>query len=39
MTSYSEYLTDLDPWFEKNLGKDFHPCRTRINLSFRRKAS
>ena len=31
MTSYSEYFTDLDPWFEKNLGKDFIQYRTRIN--------
>ena len=28
MTSYSEYFTDLDPWFEKNLGKDFIQYRT-----------
>ena len=27
----SEYFTDLDPWFEKNLGKDFIQYRTRIN--------
>ncbi len=31
MTSYSEYFTDLDPWFEKNLGRDFIEYRSKIN--------
>lgn len=31
MTSYSEYFTDLDPWFEKNVGRDFIEYRSRIN--------
>ena len=30
MDSYSEYFTDLDPWFEKNLGEDFIKYRGRI---------
>lgn len=31
MTSYSEYFTDLDPWFEKNVGRDFIEYRSSIN--------
>lgn len=31
MTSYSEYFTDLDPWFEKNVGRDFVEYRSEIN--------
>ena len=31
MTSYSEYFTDLDPWFEKNQGRDFIEYRNKIN--------
>ena len=31
MDSYSEYFTDLDPWFEKNLGKDFIKYRNKIS--------
>ena len=31
MTSYSEYFTDLDPWFEKNLGREFIEYRSKIN--------
>ena len=30
MTSYSEYYTDLDPWFRKNLGEDFIKYRNKI---------
>ncbi len=29
--SYSEYFTDLDPWFEKNYGEDFIKYRNRIS--------
>ena len=29
--SYSEYFTDLDPWFEKNLGVDFIKYRQQIS--------
>ena len=31
MTSYSEYVTDLAEWYEKNVGKDFLSCRAQIN--------
>lgn len=31
MDSYSEYFTDLDPWFEKNLGKEFIKYRNKIS--------
>lgn len=31
MTSYSEYFTDLDPWFEKNQGREFIEYRSKIN--------
>ncbi len=31
MDSYSEYFTDLDPWFEENLGEDFINYRSRIS--------
>ncbi len=30
-TSYSEYFTDLDPWYEAHLGGDFIKYRGRIN--------
>lgn len=29
-TSYSEYLNDLAPWFEKRFGTSFSECRERI---------
>ncbi len=31
MTSYSEYVTDLAEWYEKNVSKDFLSCRAQIN--------
>ncbi|HEX3037924.1 MAG TPA: V-type ATP synthase subunit A [Oscillospiraceae bacterium] len=31
MTSYSEYFSDLDPWFAKNVGEDFIRYRNQIN--------
>ncbi|MDP4120508.1 MAG: V-type ATP synthase subunit A [Bacillota bacterium] len=31
ITSYSEYFTDLDPWFIENLGNDFMEYRSKIN--------
>ncbi len=30
MDSYSEYFTDLDPWFRENLGEDFIKYRNMI---------
>ncbi len=32
MQSYSEYFTDLDPWFIKNEGEDFMTYRKEINV-------
>lgn len=29
--SYSEYFSDLDPWFTKNVGEDFVKYRKKIN--------
>lgn len=29
--SYSEYFTDLDPWFAENVGEDFIQYRKKIN--------
>lgn len=31
MQSYSEYFTDLDPWFAKNVSADFIKYRAKIN--------
>ncbi len=31
MTSYSEYFSDLDPWFSQNTGNEFIKYRTKIN--------
>ena len=31
MQSYSEYFTDLDPWFAKNVGEDFVKYRAKIS--------
>lgn len=30
LTSYSEYLTDLAPWYRANVGEDFVECRNQI---------
>lgn len=30
LTSYSEYLTDLGPWFANNVGTDFVDCRNQL---------
>ncbi len=30
LTSYSEYLSDLAPWYTKNVGEDFVECRNQI---------
>ncbi len=39
MTSYSEYYTDLDPWFEENCGRDFIEYRSRINAILQEENS
>jgi V/A-type H+-transporting ATPase subunit A len=31
MTSYSEYLTDLKPWYDQNVSPDFMKYRSEIN--------
>ncbi|MGF7144635.1 V/A-type H+-transporting ATPase subunit A [Anaerotaenia torta] len=30
LTSYSEYVNDLAPWYTKNVGEDFIECRNQI---------
>ena len=30
LTSYSEYLTDLSPWYRETVGEDFISCRNQI---------
>ncbi len=30
LTSYSEYLTDLAPWYTANVGNDFVDCRNQL---------
>lgn len=30
LTSYSEYVSDLTPWYTKNVGSDFISCRNQL---------
>ncbi len=30
MTSYSEYVDDLKPWYDKNVGPEFYLCRQKV---------
>lgn len=30
LTSYSEYLSDLAPWYTRNVGEDFVECRNQL---------
>jgi V/A-type H+-transporting ATPase subunit A len=30
LTSYSEYITDLAPWYTKHVGEDFIECRNQL---------
>ena len=39
MNSYSEYFTDLDPWFRENLGDDFIKYRNRITTILHEESS
>lgn len=39
MTSYSEYFTDLDPWFEKNQGREFIEFRNKITAILQEENS
>jgi V/A-type H+-transporting ATPase subunit A len=37
--SYSEYLTDLTPWYEEQLGKDFMTLRARLQATMKEETS
>ncbi len=39
MTSYSEYFTDLDPWYEEKQGKDFIEYRNKITAILQEENS
>ena len=39
MNSYSEYFTDLDPWFRENLGEDFIKYRNKITTLLHEESS
>lgn len=39
MNSYSEYFTDLDPWFRENLGEDFIKYRNKITTILHEESS
>ncbi len=39
LTSYSEYAADLKPWYDKNVGTNFVPCRGRISNLLQEEAS
>ena len=39
MTSYSEYFTDLDPWFEREQGRDFIEYRNKITAILQEENS
>lgn len=39
LTSYSEYLNDLTPWYNKNVGPDFVNCRNQIMALMNQESS
>ncbi|MBQ3416622.1 MAG: V-type ATP synthase subunit A [Ruminococcus sp.] len=39
INSYSEYFTDLDPWFIENLGEEFVEYRNRISAILQEESS
>lgn len=39
LNSYSEYFTDLDPWFAENVGTDFIKYRNRISALLQEESS
>ncbi len=39
LTSYSEYLSDLAPWYNENVGPDFMACRTQILALLNQESS
>ncbi len=39
LTSYSEYLSDLSPWYNENVGPDFVTCRNKILALLNQESS
>ena len=39
LTSYSEYLNDLGPWYNENVGTDFVSCRNKILAILNQESS
>lgn len=39
LTSYSEYLSDLAPWYNENVGADFVSCRNNILTILNQESS
>lgn len=39
LTSYSEYLSDLAPWYNENVGHDFVTCRNQILALLNQESS
>ena len=39
LTSYSEYVTDLKPWYDENVGPEFVKCRQRIASLLQEEAA
>lgn len=39
LTSYSEYLTELAPWYNENVGDDFIACRNQILAILNQESS
>lgn len=39
LTSYSEYLNDLGPWYNENVGEDFVNCRNKILAILNQESS
>lgn len=39
MTSYSEYINDLTPWYRENVAEDFKDCRDEISAILQEEAS
>ena len=37
--SYSEYLTDLEPWYAEHLGQDFMSLRARLQATMKEETS
>jgi V/A-type H+-transporting ATPase subunit A len=37
--SYSEYVTDLTPWYKEHLGQDFMPLRARLQATMKEETS